>query len=36
VTAAAKDVDERSEERNLRRVRDVDPDAHDLTLSSHG
>jgi len=32
----AEEGNQRPEERNLRRVRDVDPDAHDRTLASHG
>ncbi len=34
VAALPKELDERSEERHLRRVGDVDPDAHAVTLAS--
>jgi hypothetical protein len=36
MTALPQQRDQRPEQQDLRRVRDVDPDAHALTLSSHG
>ena len=36
VAALQQQRDQRPEERDLRRVRDVDPDAHSATLPSHG
>ena len=36
VAPGPENADQRSEERHLRRVRDIDPNAHGVTLAFHG